>query len=52
MYTESANKEVAVREFNLDVDYALSVSEGDMKEKKKLAQDPDVRKEGLVKEKY
>ena len=43
---ESANKEVAVREFNLDVDYGFeAVSEGDMKEKKKLAQDPDVRKE-------
>jgi len=43
---ESADKEVAVREFNLDVDYGFeAVSEGDMKEKKKLAQDPDVRKE-------
>ena len=43
---ESADKEIAVREFNLDVDYGFeAVSEGDMKEKKKLAQDPDVRKE-------
>ena len=43
---DSADKEVAVREFNLDVDYGFeAVSEGDMKEKKKLAQDPDVRKE-------
>ena len=51
---ESANKEVAVREFNLDVDYGFeAVSEGDMKEKKKLAQDPDVRKEpGTQPKKY
>ena len=43
---DSADKEVAIREFNLDVDYGFeAVSEGDMKEKKKLAQDPDVRKE-------
>jgi len=51
---ESADKEVAVREFNLDVDYGFeAVSEGDMKEKKKLAQDPDVRKEpGTQPKKY
>ena len=43
---DSADKEVAIREFNLDIDYGFeAVSEGDMKEKKKLAQDPDVRKE-------
>ena len=51
---ESADKEIAVREFNLDVDYGFeAVSEGDMKEKKKLAQDPDVRKEpGTQPKKY
>ena len=51
---DSADKEVAVREFNLDVDYGFeAVSEGDMKEKKKLAQDPDVRKEpGTQPKKY
>ena len=33
---DSADKEVAVREFNLDVDYGFeAVSEGDMKEKKR-----------------
>ena len=51
---ESADKEIAVREFNLDVDYGFeAVSEGDMKEKKKLAQDPDVKKEpGTQPKKY
>jgi hypothetical protein len=51
---DSADKEVAIREFNLDIDYGFeAVSEGDMKEKKKLAQDPDVRKEpGTQPKKY
>ena len=51
---DSADKEVAIREFNLDVDYGFeAVSEGDMKEKKKLVQDPDVKKEpGTQPKKY
>jgi hypothetical protein len=43
---DSADKEVAIREFNLDIDYGFeAVSEGDMNEKKVLDQDPDVKKE-------
>jgi len=43
---DSADKEVAIREFNLDVDYGFTaVTEGDMNEKKTLDQDPDIKKE-------
>ena len=43
---DSADKEVAIREFNLDIDYGFTaVTEGDMNEKKTLDQDPDVKKE-------